>query len=416
MTLRHKLLLFLALSWLISGCMPAPSAPVPIIQATTLPAATTAPTNDVHILFAHTAHLKRVGWRDFYAVGWGTVLHRGDLLQAGAQEDVKIVCDTLTLTHLSAGTTKSVTDLCPPQPEVVTILKSGEYSINKSRGGLMSDLPYIITPRQSLVSTTTPHVRWNPVPNATVYTVRIIGHDWHTTTTDTALLAPPLQRGQVYQVVVEATNGDWVRSSQEENLPRTGFLLIESDDAQRIEGLQMRVQALELDSAEFNYTLAILYQTEQLYSEAITHLHNTIDNTQQSGRVHLLLGDLYRRISLESDAITAYNQALSLGADDWEAVAVANTQIAAHHNSFWRREEAFSATENALTAYQTIGDTVAERIQRGGMARIAADYADELAQQDQPTRAAEWYQRAYDLYGQLGDIQQAAFIEQKLAP
>ena len=398
----------LLITWLLLGC-DTPPTPAPPAQNVTQ-SAEIRPADDLHLLYADSAQVRRTAWDGFHPVSWGTVLRRGDLIQAGDTESARIVCDTLTLTMLPAGQTKSVNELCPAAADGATRLKSGQFEISGSRGGIAPGLPYIITPRHTAVYTTTPHLNWHPVVGTLTYTVRIdnLGTGqtiWQTATQGTELLAPQLERGHSYLVVVEAVSDAWMVSSAEEERPRLGFAIIDDARAEDVAAWRERVLSMGLNSAERHFTLAALYQTERLYSDAITHLNHPSLYTKQSPHRQQRLGELYHRTLLESSALTSYERSLELGLQhhDLEAVGVANARIAAHHFSFWRAKAAYEAAEDALKVYTSLGDVAQIERQHVMMASAAAGYADDLLAQQHPVDARTWYQAALALYTELDD-------------
>jgi hypothetical protein len=86
--------------------------------------------------------------------------------------------------------------------------------------------PYIISPRRTLLLDDKPLIRWNAVPNATRYTVRLrepSGVIWQTEVKQVEVRysgTPVLQPGVGYALIVEADTG---ASSTEEGVPGWGF-------------------------------------------------------------------------------------------------------------------------------------------------------------------------------------------------
>lgn len=405
MRLRLNLYILLLCGLWLCGCW-STVPPAPVVQEEPL---AISPADDLHLLFAETAQVNRASWNGFYVVTWGSRVRRGDLVKAGA-EDAKVVCDTLTVAKVLAGQTKGVKELCPPAPTVQ--LRSGAFDLSSPRGGDEVDYPYIITPRHSAVYTTTPLLSWQPLTNTLHYTVSIqtIPDErvvWTTTTTATQVIPSALLRGGDYIVTVVTDSG---RSSSEESLRGLGFNLLGRAEAEQIESLREKVMGAGLNSAEANYTLAALYQTEGLYSEAITLLTTEIG----SARALIRMGDLYRLTWLEAEAVIAYESALTLSiqSDDVEGIALANTRIAGHHASFWRGEQAYTAAQTALERYRVLGDETAVQDHLILMGKAATTHANKLKTQNETAAAIEWYRRAQDAYRQAGALEEVEKIEQ----
>jgi hypothetical protein len=88
-------------------------------------------------------------------------------------------------------------------------------------GGFDPTLPYLITPRHTLLLTQTPLIRWNAVPGTTDYTLEVKspkGSLWQTKTKNNAIryAGPPLEPGIPYSVVIRTNKGN---SSQDEVNP-----------------------------------------------------------------------------------------------------------------------------------------------------------------------------------------------------
>ena len=88
-------------------------------------------------------------------------------------------------------------------------------------GGIDANIPYLITPRHSLILDPTPLLRWHPVPKTTAYTLVVTGPNgelWRTQTSEPQLVyaGPNLTPGVAYHVTITTNTG---QSSQADAAP-----------------------------------------------------------------------------------------------------------------------------------------------------------------------------------------------------
>jgi hypothetical protein len=346
---------------------PQPSPPPP-----TTPAATDDPGLNLLIVAEGNVHLKRIVWPAYHPTAFGAVLHRGDLLQVADDAKVTILCDGLTLWTPPTGAPAGLTNGCPQPSD--KLLASGAIGIaSANRGGSDPLLPYIISPRQTRLLTPTPTLRWNGVPGATGYTVRVSGGEvkWQvevdpagvdsTEIGNIELVSliypgPSLQPGVTYLLTVEADTG---ASSQAEDVVGLGFTRLNETEAPRVQAAAEKLAGLKLSHEAQAFALAQLYAGRNLTAEAIETLEALASNGSQAAAVYLTLGDLYRKISLTRLAETRYLMAveLAVAAGDVEGQAAAQAGLGEVYAAIGNFDEATRWLHQAQAEYEALGDS-----------------------------------------------------------
>lgn len=174
-----------------------------------------------------------------------------------------------------------------------------------SRGAVaVSDnIPYIISPRRTLLLNGRPIIRWNPVKDATSYTVIVkgpSGYLWQNEVTENEVVypgEPVLKPGVYYTIIVDANTG--ASSLDDENLVQ-GFEVINESD-------RLNLQNAAATTEEESLKLAKLYRENSLRSEAIAILEKLATRGSDNEEIYQLLGKLYREIGLVNLA-DKYNQ------------------------------------------------------------------------------------------------------------
>jgi hypothetical protein len=214
------------------------------------------------------------------------------------------------------------------------------------RGGGDDTLPYIVSPRYSMIRNKQPILRWNAVAGATNYTVHLV-HDRspdpictiqnvvgtpknniievsfeHCKNSD--LQSYQLQLGHYYKLEVIAYNsGNKINSTQEtmdrseyraedRGVEESEFRLIDPNEEQEISKLLEEIRKDAMSEEESIIRTSSMYASYNLYSEAILSLEKLIEINSSSPALYLRLGDYYASSGLLRLANLSYCKANSL--------------------------------------------------------------------------------------------------------
>lgn len=302
--------------------------------------------------------LKRKGWSNYQSTTVGAELYPGDLLQPEPRARVLVQCaNGKTIWHVPDGMVSGATNGCPPQTVFVPRPRG---DIIPPRGGINPLIPYIISPRRTLVLNPLPTLTWNAVPGASRYIVSLLADEdviWQTDLRETFVAysgEPPLESDVDYLLMIEADTG---ASSHEEELPNLGFGLLGEHEQERVcEDVE---QLVNLDLAQEAKSLALvhLYRGYDLKAEAIATLEALVNQGSQTAAVYRTQGDLYLEIGLNLLAESRYLRANELAAADVEGQALAAASLGKVYEAIANRQEAIRWLTQARNRYQVLGDT-----------------------------------------------------------
>ncbi len=305
-----------------------------------------------------TVHLKRSEWSDYYRTDFGSQLQSGDLLRVAEDSRAVVLCDGLRTRQVPAGSPTGLNNLCPP-PEEKILVRGGVF-LGNTRGGHDPFIPYVISPRKTLLLNPTPELRWNAVPGASSYTVTVKGEgvDWVETVTEPSIVypgEPALVPGAAYAITVQADTGE---SSQDEGVQGLGFTVVDAATALRIEANVARIMALELDAEGKELALGQYLAGEGLIAEAIETLETLVQEVPAAPFPYRMLGDLYRQSGLNLLALEHYEAAVALAdtSDNLEAAALAREGLAEVSLALGDREAAATLLRAAIDLYRLLGD------------------------------------------------------------
>lgn len=273
--------------------------------------------------------IKRLGWSEYKPVTLGAKLNNGDQIFPDMEARVRVLCPDLQERLVNAGVPSGLKTICP----IWQAVRAKNPPLLGTLGEINSRLPYLITPRHSLILTTNPLLGWNRVIGVEKYTVKISnaqGIIWQTSTSDNQIIylgSPPLSPGISYSVVVETDKF----SSLEPGSPLQ-FILLHPEDIKAIEmevekikslGLPLGVEALTLAEFYAAYSLPLprlknyaispqVASTYHLSATAIALLETAISKESSSPILELTLGDIYWQIGLAELALKHYQQAIAL--------------------------------------------------------------------------------------------------------
>lgn len=303
--------------------------------------------------------LQRSAWNGYYSTTFGAVLERGDLLQLGPEAKAVVLCDDLHLWEVPSNSLSGIANGCPPPTE--PILQRGNSKIGNTRGGNNQVIPYIISPRATVLLPNSPIAfQWNPIANVATYTVRVFGGglDWSSTTTQHTLIypddAPPFQAGVTYAWSVTTDTG---ASSDDEGIPGLGFRILSATEAETVQRNSQTIRSLPLPLEAQALALAQVYTGYNLQSAAIALLETQTQSTSAAA-IYRALGDLYFSIGLNVHAQTAYAEALRLAenTDDLEGQALAHSSLGEISISLAENENARLHLTAASDIYTQLGD------------------------------------------------------------
>jgi hypothetical protein len=254
-------------------------------------------------------------------------------------------------------------------------------------GGVDPSIPYLITPRHTLLLSRTPEIRWHPVPEATKYTIKVTdptGVVWQTQTQDTHITyaGKPLKPGVPYSITIQTNTG---KSSQDDRAPNReqpaanlDFRILHPSDAKKVKdkideiSLSSPTNAADaLDLARFYsnfvlpesviqaYNLSVdNYQTYSLTSEAIDLLESWLKQGKDSPILHRTLGDLYWQTGLIRPAQEHYLKAIEQvqGLEDLEDWTLAHHTLGKLYAAIGESQQTLQHYRQAKVGYLFLGD------------------------------------------------------------
>lgn len=303
--------------------------------------------------------LKRQWWPIYRAAKVGIPLRDADRLLLAKGASAEVMCQNLTTWSPQDGRESVVSQGCPPvvNPRLV---QPGEDTAN-TRAINKPEVPYLISPRKTKLLGNQPLTfRWNPVETAESYRVTLRGPNvnWSQETSETKLVYPneqPLQPEMQYWLTVETIQSRV--SSTSEGVD--GFSILPESETKQILAEVERVKQQESNEEAQTLAIARLYQSNELYSEAIELLDTAIENSIDSAAVYQLSGEIHRQVDLNQLAREHYLKSLDLTdkEEDLEGFAINQEGLAITSAIIGKRGEAVEYWKNAKAAYEELGDT-----------------------------------------------------------
>jgi tetratricopeptide (TPR) repeat protein len=303
--------------------------------------------------------LKRSQWKSYQKANWLYLLNPSDQLQLGAGASATVMCDNLKVWVVPAKKVSLVSDGCGSGPPIVTRPNSRRSASRAPN----ETIPYIISPRNTALLTDRPILRWNAVPGATRYKVRVqdagLTLDWQTETSNTQIEypadQPPLQPGSNYSLIVETEQGN---SSDKEEGIDLSFTVLDTQKAESVRTEVAKFKQLKLIQEAEGLALAYLYQGYDLKAEAIELLEGLVKRGSQTTAVYQILGDLYLQVGLSQQAKTSYLKALELAKqkEDLEGQAEAKVGLGEADYGLNNKDEAIAVLKKAQESYLLLGD------------------------------------------------------------
>ncbi|MBW4683097.1 MAG: tetratricopeptide repeat protein [Microcoleus vaginatus WJT46-NPBG5] len=232
------------------------------------------------------------------------------------------------------------------------------------RGDTNALIPYIISPRNTLLLTDKPVLRWNASPGATSYLVSIKTDQgdliWETQVEATEVVypgEPALKSGVNYLVTVSADN-DRSSEEEEEDVSELQFRLL--DEAER---LPVQTEIAQLDTqglagTEKALALTKVYIKHNLKAEAIDTLEELVAGGTQQAEIYHSLGEQYMGIGLLLKAESSLLKAVEFAtaSSDREQEAVVKAELGGISAELGKNKEAVRWLTEAHNSYKAMGN------------------------------------------------------------
>lgn len=332
--------------------------------------------------------LKRPDWSNFRPVSVGTELNQGDQIKPDKGVRVRVVCPNLSKPFVPIGVPSGLKTICPVWQAIISKAPPPAGTL----GGINPFIPYLITPRHTLLLSSTPTFRWNAIPKTTQYTVNLRGSTgvvWQKQVKNNFLVYPGLPRlqpGTNYSLVIKANTG---KTSQDEGTSNLDFRVLRKSEAAAIEAEVIKITKLGLSEQVTALMLANLYSRYTLPQDAIS--------------AYGLSADIFKSYNLSADAIATLETSAKIGK---QSIIIYRSL----GDIYWQTGLAQKAIDNYLAAIKlTKNDEDLEE-------KILAQFAlgEVYAATDDNKQAINWYSQAKDGYTLLGDSRRADFLKKQI--
>ncbi len=324
--------------------------------------------------------LKRRQWSDYHPTSEGAEinLNQDDLIRPERGAKVIILCpDKTTTWRVPSGRVWGASNGCPRARR----RSRAPGLVGGILGGIDPSVPYLISPRRTLILDRQPTFRWNAVPGASYYTVGLstsAGVIWQQKVGETEIVypgEPPLEPGKLYSLTIKADTGT---SSQDENVSGLEFVLLTDTDLKQVQtdveqltnlDLSDEAEALALanfyadyiltsDSAQAYNLAAEDLATYSLTAKAIEILEALVAQGSTTPAVYRILGDLYWQSGLQLLAEAQYLKVVELAQEpkDLEERAKAQFSLAEMYVVLEKWEETDKWLRQAKQSYTELGD------------------------------------------------------------
>ena len=308
--------------------------------------------------------LKRQQWQIYQPARVGTPLRDADRLLLAKGAKARVICQNLTMWKVPDGKESIVSQGCRPVSNPRLVEPRGDTAnpraINSPR------IPYLITPRNTeLLPTESLTLRWNRVEGAKNYRVILVGPpdvNWNKETKENQVVVylaeQPLKPGNRYWFNVKTD-----RNATSESEGVFGFSILSEKAAQEISGAVAEIKQKQLSREAEALALAHLYQSKEVYNEAIALLNAAIKDGIESTAIYQLLGKVYQQIGLNRLAREQYLKGSELAKpeENLEGLAITQGGLAITTAIVGNEDEARDYFKKAKAAYQELGDEEAVR-------------------------------------------------------
>lgn len=331
--------------------------------------------------------VRREGRSNWTPARVGLELNRGDQIYPERGVTIRVRCpDHGQPVRVKAGVPSGLGSVCLNWS---TRDNRGSQAA-ETLGGIDPTIPYLVTPRHTLLLTSKPTIQWNAVAGATEYMLEVTGPKgsmWKTTTKQNQIVyaGQPLQAGVPYSIVVQTNTG---KSSQSDLGPdqttpvtKLEFRILRPSEAAAVQAEarkispqspQTEADVLDLARLYGNYVLPETtiqsygltqedYQTYSLTGDAISLLEAFIQQGHSSPVLHRTLGDLYWQTGLILPAQTQYLKAIARvsgleGLEDW---TLAHHSLAKVYATLNNSQQTLVHYQQAKIGYLFLGDASA---------------------------------------------------------
>ncbi|MEM8642640.1 MAG: tetratricopeptide repeat protein [Cyanobacteria bacterium P01_G01_bin.54] len=226
-------------------------------------------------------------------------------------------------------------------------------------------IPYVLSPRRTLLLNAQPRLRWQPIAAADYYRVIVLNEmtgqvvwEVKSPTAELDYAGPRLVVGQEYSLEIHAYTAESdvpIATSLKEPHFAT-FALLGADQRAALQAQTQRIEQTVTDPEQQQRQLANLYLRNGLFIEGMQLLEDQWQS-QTNAALAVRLGNLYfyeLRLPLEAQAY--YEQAVAQSADDLELRAIALTELGYTQKVLLNYDGAIAHWQQAIAIYQTLGD------------------------------------------------------------
>lgn len=254
----------------------------------------------------------------------GSILCEGDKLNILPGREVKVSC--FNPERKFSGTSAIVCSEGQDEIGERNCFPGNKSNCHKQKGAGEANKPVLTNPYSRVLIDDRPTLKWNPVIDATSYTVYLSGKnvDWAEKVESTKLPypinQPGLQYGNTYKIVVVANRGD---SSINDSVAAVS--LLSKDDIEQLQKTAKQIEDLNLPKNEEAFYLDSLYMSKSLIDKSIELLKSQIAQSQDP-RLHRILGDRYFEAGVTTLAQWEYQQAEVLAKNQQDQVELSKAK------------------------------------------------------------------------------------------
>lgn len=254
----------------------------------------------------------------------GNILNPSDKLRLSKNASAKVMCNNLFVWEIDSQGEFPVSKGCPSTN--TSVFRKNTLT-DKARAANNSNIPYLISPRNTTILNGKPTLSWNPV-SAASYRVQIfsVGEEfnWTTEVGEATVVYSgnkPMPPG-IYKVNITASDG----ASTKDKDDSVFFIMPDEKDISQINGYVEELQQKPLSNSSKILALAHLYRSYDFNAKAIELLEELVKDGNQTTAVHQLLGSIYKQIGLNELAKDRYLKALELAKAEGNLKAQKNIQ------------------------------------------------------------------------------------------
>lgn len=264
--------------------------------------------------------VKKSKWKDFNKIEPGITLNSKDKIKVIDNASATIYCSDKTRWIIDKPGIHSISEGCSEGSKIASLHKGNNQSTRGAKAPAFEEslekLPYLVSPRKTYVLNAPLTIRWNEVPGATNYKVKV--GDWERETKEGQISYDgKLEPGEYYRITIVANNG--ATSQDEYGRLESGdnwFIVLEDEEAETLrEEFREKLEALkeaEKTQEEKEWSLAMFYLDKTLYFDVIQILEGLVKSGSQKLDVYYLLGDMYQKVGLNLMAKDIFQQGLAL--------------------------------------------------------------------------------------------------------